>query len=317
MTSIYRIKITYSLFVLTMVTIAGSCSKEPVNPFDRPKDPDEMPVDSTSIDSTSIAGLHAHIFAPTCANSGCHDGTFEPDFRTINSTYNTLVYQSIIKNDPEEQFMYRVVPGQADQSVLLARMKYDIDGNSGVMPLVTEPDSDYPQNKERYIQQVEEWINSGAKDIYGNSPTLADGLPQMQGVVAFGDDWLSRVDDLGTLKIPHTMEQIDLYFSITDDLVNPEQISYNKIKFSNSKNEFDTEPAQDLALLPTPISQSGYWGVQTDYYHTIRFRPSDYGNVGDQIYFRIYVKDSGNPITEIPANGGSDDIKSYFSFTIE
>ena len=37
--------------------------------------------------------------APTCANSGCHDGTFEPDFRTVGSSWNTLVNHPVIAND--------------------------------------------------------------------------------------------------------------------------------------------------------------------------------------------------------------------------
>ncbi|MBK7268515.1 MAG: hypothetical protein IPI07_03030, partial [Flavobacteriales bacterium] len=31
--------------------------------------------------------------------SGCHDGTFEPEFRTIASAYNSLVYHPVIAND--------------------------------------------------------------------------------------------------------------------------------------------------------------------------------------------------------------------------
>jgi hypothetical protein len=57
-----------------------SCAKEPVNPYDQIEDPNQETEEETELDPTSIMGLHANVFRPTCANSGCHDGTFEPDF---------------------------------------------------------------------------------------------------------------------------------------------------------------------------------------------------------------------------------------------
>ena len=78
---------------------------------------------------------------PHCANSGCHDGSFEPDFRTIESSYNTLVYQPVIKNNPDGNYQFRVKAGNIDESVLYARLLSNSDGsatfdpNSQVMPL--------------------------------------------------------------------------------------------------------------------------------------------------------------------------------------
>ena len=154
----------FALFVvITLAIAAWSCGNEFINPYDQIE---ELPADSTDVadlDPTSLVGLHAVIFRPTCANSGCHDGTFEPDFRTVNSTYNTLVGHSIIKNDPQNSFAHRVVPGDPDASQLLARLTYDIDGNSGIMPLATEPGSDYPENREEYIERIRAWIANGAQ----------------------------------------------------------------------------------------------------------------------------------------------------------
>ena len=126
------------LFVL-LLGILGACTETTENPFDNSGP--TTPIDTTEVplDLNSIAGLHAEVIVPTCANSGCHDGTFEPDFRTIESTYNTLVYHPIIKNDPMGTYEYRVVPGDPDASQFMARLTYDIDGNSGVMPLGRRP----------------------------------------------------------------------------------------------------------------------------------------------------------------------------------
>jgi len=311
-----KMKITYSLLAILMVGIVGSCTKEPANPFGQVEPPDENPMDSTAIDSTSIAGLHTLIFSPTCANSGCHDGTFEPDFRTISSTYNNLVYQPVIKNDPQESFTYRVLPGEADQSQLLARLTYDIDGNSGIMPLVTEPDSDYPENKERYIQLVKTWITEGAKDVNGNVPTPSDALPEMKGAAAYSSFWLKRRDGQGSLEVDTNTTLLSLYFSVTDDLLEPQDLKGNKIKFSTIKDEFSGAREFDLEVLSMPILQEGYWGEEEAFYHKIEINPKDFIATTGQVYFRIYISDDSHPLTEIPSNGSTEKIKEYFSFTI-
>ena len=125
------------LFLFLLFAIVGCKKDEAVeNPYDLPQNKaPESEEDTYSPDPNSIAGLHKNIFQPTCANSGCHDGTFEPDFRTIQSTYNTLVLQPVIKNNPQGTFDYRVVPGDPDAGVLITRLMIDIDGQSGIMPL--------------------------------------------------------------------------------------------------------------------------------------------------------------------------------------
>lgn len=144
-------------------------AEEYQNPYDDIEQEEEMmSEENINLEPTSIAGLHANIFSKTCANSGCHDGNFEPDFRTIESTYNTLINAPIIKNDPQNSFQYRVVKGDVDASQLIARVTYDIDGNSGIMPLALEPDNDWEMNKETYIQNISDWIAGGAKDVFGN-----------------------------------------------------------------------------------------------------------------------------------------------------
>ncbi|MGB1317595.1 MAG: hypothetical protein ACPG5W_05290, partial [Flavobacteriales bacterium] len=103
-------KATFSLFTVLLFILSG-CTPDVENPFD---DPNNFPPDDTTgienIDPASFVGLHQNIFKPTCANSGCHDGTFEPDFRTIESSYNTLVFHDVVKNNPAGTYEYRVKP---------------------------------------------------------------------------------------------------------------------------------------------------------------------------------------------------------------
>lgn len=169
--------------ICLLVVLAG-CKKSssPANPFDDPKN--KPPVTNntdTLLPLDNFAGLHQRIFKPTCSNSGCHDGTFEPDFRTIESSYATMVNQPIIKNNPAGAFQLRVVPGNANASVLHERVVRDIDGISGIMPLSVDPNSDWPAKKTEYIAAIVAWINAGARDMFGNPPTNGPANPRISG----------------------------------------------------------------------------------------------------------------------------------------
>jgi len=121
---------------------------------------------SSAADATSIQRLHRHLFAPTCANSGCHDGTFEPDFRTVESSFASLVNVKPIKND-QAAFNAHVLPGNADASIIIYRMTVDLGGNSGIMPLALEPGSNYPAVKDKLLNNLKQWVNKGAPDSKG------------------------------------------------------------------------------------------------------------------------------------------------------
>jgi hypothetical protein len=80
-----------------------------LNPYDGIDYSDTTLVIDT-LSSTSFVKLHRDFLGPSCNVMGCHDGSFEPDFRTVQSSYNTLVYHPILKNNLDETFTYRVVP---------------------------------------------------------------------------------------------------------------------------------------------------------------------------------------------------------------
>ena len=62
----------------------------PFNPFDTLTYP--LPeIETIPVDSNGFLGLHHYIFSASCNRPGCHDGTFEPDFRTVESC---LLYTS-------------------------------------------------------------------------------------------------------------------------------------------------------------------------------------------------------------------------------
>ena len=113
----------------------------------------------------SLFSLQSLIFGPTCASAGCHDGHFEPDFRTLQSTFCTTVFHPIIKNNSAKEFEFRVFPYSRKQSVLFERITnccfVNVDDrmpqdNIGV-PL---PDDQ--------IEKIGEWIDAGARNIDGS-----------------------------------------------------------------------------------------------------------------------------------------------------
>lgn len=159
----------YTLLFATMV-ILFACEKEapaPNNPYQNQAPPDTI-ADTTALlalPDTSLAWLHERVFLPTCANSGCHDGTFEPDYRTVSSTYHTLVNHPAVKTDPSATpATIRVIPYQPANSMLYYRLTEFLPNSSGIMPLNAN-DSDWEQNKELYLQKIRLWIENGAPNI--------------------------------------------------------------------------------------------------------------------------------------------------------
>ena len=144
----------------------SACKKElPENPYDKYKGNQSDTLNEIKLDTNSFEGIYQAIFKPNCANSGCHDGTFEPDFRSISSAYNQLVYHSIIKNDTLDPYLYRAEPGNTAKSMIIKRLTVNLYGNSGIMPLVVEPSSDWPAKKEAYINRIKKWISDGCPRI--------------------------------------------------------------------------------------------------------------------------------------------------------
>ena len=310
------------IFYFIIIVSCFSCQEE-VNPFDFNNN---ISADNDTLyftDPTSFSALHNNIFSPTCANSGCHDGAFEPDFRTIESSYNSLVYQPVIKNDLNNSFTYRVDPGNSVQSVLYHRLIVDIDGISGIMPLTAEynPEHYWYDHEEEYISNIKDWIDDGAKDMFGNSPVFPNDLPLARGMVVFNSgqttNSLSRSSQNESVLVSNNLDSVDIWFSITDDVLSPNQLTYNKLKVSNSLFNFNNIPERNLTVLNNPISHIGFFSpsISELFYHKYTLDLSTY-NIGDIIYIKVYIKDDVNPLTEIPNNGSPFSFIKYFSLII-
>ncbi|GIV34475.1 MAG: hypothetical protein KatS3mg031_2010 [Chitinophagales bacterium] len=155
----------FTLFLVLSIMLAGCELYSPDSTADnrlaetaRPSPP--------PLDSLSIAGIHKNIFAKSCAVNGCHDGSFEPNLTTIQSSYQTLVYHPIIKNNHINEFRYRVVPYDTAASVLYQRITRCCFVND---------DDRMPQHTDKplapsQIANIAAWILNGAPDMEGHIP---------------------------------------------------------------------------------------------------------------------------------------------------
>lgn len=309
----YKYKpIAYLIISLGLLTMT-SCYKEAINepnPFEENTvNQDTVSFVPQDIDPNSIAGLYQNIFGPTCANVGCHDGTFEPDFRTIESSYHSLVYQVPIKDDGT--LTYRVDPGNPNQSSIVKRLSGAI---LPTMPIEIEPDSEWWEKEDEFIQNVRTWIENGALDLNGNSPVLNQINPTILGVVAkINDTLVNRLNGFGPLLIPDSITQVELYFAF-DPVNNPENFSVNECVLGYQGEEFVPELTLEMDIMETPIGEYGLYGEAIPFTHKIELNVSDLSFTNDHIFIRVNVQDEPGPTTEIPSDNGLYYIKEYMSF---
>ncbi len=296
---------------LIMLVIVSSCKKEetPENPYDG-IDRSVNTVTPAEPDPNSIIGLHKNIFLPKCANPGCHDGTFEPDYRTIESTYSTLIYQPVNKTtiDSAKIFSYRVIPHNTDDSWLIERL--------------TTPTSEYmPSNGVRLnqtdIDHVKTWINNGCPDVNGNMPVKPDLQPNFVFFIAT-DSALNRIDSIrkdNYILNPFLVQQnqhVNFYFLYTDSAdgtgeTPPSQFNSPVIKFSLNKNDFSG--ALTIPAVYYPI------GTLEGFISTV---PISWPST-TTVYFRFYVNDGhhGTVSSEFPRSQSLDYYKTYFSLYVQ
>ena len=294
------------LFILAVV----SCKEEddPVNPYGSGS---SSPVNSeTNPHPDSIAGLHKNIFSLRCAIPGCHDGTFEPDFRTVQSSWSSLVYMTVNKStvDSVRYFNYRVIPGDTAKSFLLERL---ITQTSDYMPSngVRLPDAD--------IQHVRNWIMAGARDIHGILPVKPNLPPNVIGYIAFNTSFV-RLDTIRLNNIsynpfivaPNSLFYIPFLALDTADgtaATEPANFTVSKIKFSTSQDVF-TSALSVNAVWFSPIPYDA-WQVPVS---TAAWVP------GTIVYFRIYLNDGYQPFdVEFPRNASPVYYKTYYAFIVQ
>lgn len=302
----------FAFFCALVVMFQTACKKdEPHNPYlDIVQPQPQQNPDADDLPVGSFAWLHAKVFAPTCANSGCHDGTFEPEFRTMASAYNSLVNHPVIANDPTNSFEYRVVPGDAESSFLHERLYTFVPNTSGIMPLETNG-TDWPENGILYKQKITEWINAGAPDIYGNpAPSSEVNAPPL--IYGFGvfpqnnttQPYLREVDSpygIGAIEVPAA--PVDVWILPYDDNAGFNLFNSITLKTSTSATNFSSQASVPF-VLSGPISALDFGNNINPFYYKATLDLSSYAP--GTYYLRLYLNDGVQPsLTEVPNNNSN------------
>lgn len=294
----------------SILIVLASCKEDelPLNPYDDIEYPDTTLVIDTLSDA-SFVKIHRDILSPSCNVLGCHDGSFEPDFRSIESAYATLVYHPIIKNNLDSDFVYRVVPGDTGLSVLHERLTNCCFVNQNDRMPQDNIGNALPQYK---IDDIAAWINDGAKDITGAIPNEPDNLPNVLYYAvanATFDTTYSDNRNGGLFYNPFIMPKDTIVYMaviVSDDKTYPGDLSVNMLKVSDDLYDFSN--AQSFTAT-TFIAQFNAWILTIN---TSAFNP------GQQYYFRYYINDNENPTdTEYPNNQTFFVYQSMWSFIME
>ncbi len=310
-------RITWIVIALVLFVLA-SCQKETPNPFDELERRSPNP-SAEQLPQDNFAWIHQRILRPNCALSGCHDGTFEPEFRSIGSAYNSLVFHPVMANTPQNTFTYRVLPGDVNASFLHERLTVSVPNTSGIMPAGFTENSDWPANADAYRAAIFSWIASGAKDMFGGTPSLGNLEPQVTGILAFpagsSSNPFLRGDDEGVQPIEVPAGTIDLWFAFSDDETASTALTYNKVKIATSTNAFETVPELDLTT-GSSVTGPDLSNSTTTFTHRVQLPLGTYP-AGTTLFVRVYVDDGDHAEpTEIPNEGTTSPMLDYFTLRI-
>ena len=301
----------FLFFALIMSFVMMNCTEDdfPINPYDGIDYGDTTLVVDT-VSSTSFVKLHRDVLGPSCNVMGCHDGSFEPDFRTVQSTYNTLVYHTVIKNNFAEDFTYRVVPGDTGLSVLHERLTNCCFVNTNDRMPQDNIGNALP---EADLNTITDWILDGAKDITGAIPNEPNNLPNVKYFYVTNSDYDSTYSEnrIGGLfynpfLIPIN-EQVNFIFRVTDDHTNASNMLINQLSISENIDDFSN----------SIISVAGTVSESSPKVWILQFNTSGL-EVNKTYFMRYTINDGDNPTNTIyPNNETSFVYKSIWSFNVQ
>jgi len=260
------------------------------------------------VDTMTITYVHQKVLSTRCALNGCHDGHFEPDYRTPQSAFATLVYAPIIKNDTANKYKYRVIPYDTVNSVMYIRItnccfvnvndRMPQDNIGGILP-----DSD--------IAIVRNWIFHGAKDMFGNVAKRPNEPPVVEAYGAVSPNYAivysnNRLDSVSynPFLVPDTATSMIVAFLVTDDSTPVANLQVNQLKLSLKSGDF----SQATVIQATYLNASGtqYW---------IASVPLSSYPAGDTVFMRYDVNDGQHPAnTEYPNTTLPYAYLTYYSF---
>lgn len=314
--------IAFGAMIITVGSFVG-CNVEteiPPNPYDEIDYP-TPPAPTDTLNPNSIVSIHRDILHPRCAVPGCHDGSFEPDFRTIQSSTSTMVYANIVKNNPDSTFTFRVIPFDTAQSVLHERITNCCFAN--VNDRMPQDNIGVPLEAEN-VERIENWILEGAQNMFGEVPSYPNQAPQIgfylavdtfsipEIIAAAGQGFplsgtANRID--GVYYNPFILDHgqnVAIGIEVEDDSTAIGNLQGCKMRFSYDPDDFSPSAPgfQELNATFFGVPDFEVWYVQ---FNTALF-DSD-----EVVYMRFYASD-GEQETEMPRDDMVIQLKTFWSF---
>jgi len=311
----YIVLFLFALFFTILLFDACKKDPAPINPYSTVNYGTTTTLDT--LDKNSLIAIHRDIFFPKCAKPGCHDGHFDPDFRTVESAYSTLVYQPIHKNNIAKSFYYRVVPDSSSRSVLYERLNNCCFVNTNDRMPQDNIGTPLPDDD---LLRVKTWIDNGAKDIFNQVSLPRDTLPVFPWWSAFDSkyfpaNWISisddtnRINNNGSLSvIMDTNKSFILIPWITEYKIPIGNLIHSRLLLSYKMDDFSA-PIRTVYPTAETFGDKTFWvcsmntaGLLTD---TI-------------IYMRYYCNDGlHSQDAEFPTNTLWSGYKTYWSLYIK
>ena len=306
-------RFNYYLFSLVILTacILISCKKDvqPYNPYADIIYPVNN-INDNSSSPNSLTRTHEEVFEPKCNVLGCHDGSFEPDFRTPHSSFSTLVYHRINKNNLAQEFEYRVIPYDTANSVLWERITNCCFVNENDRMPQDNIGIAMPQEA---IDQIGSWIMDGARDLSSNVANEPNALPNIHYFAVYDTTYETvfsdnKVDDewYNPFLMPENT-YVNIIFDVDDDNTHNLDLQYNKLLVSTDINDFSQ--AQEFQANCVDSEQYGYPFI-------ISINSSVFSS-NQQYFMRYYTKDENPQMSEHPENESEIYIKSIWSFIVQ
>ncbi|CAN5242519.1 hypothetical protein BH09BAC1_BH09BAC1_18990 [soil metagenome] len=311
----------FAPYILLLVLFSSliACEKgsdAPHNPYD---DVDYLtpPAPVDTLQKNTIVWLHKNIFESRCAQPGCHVGNFEPDFRTVESSFATLVYHPIVKNSQDSAFKYRVVPYDTANSVLHERITNCCF--VGVNDRMPQDNIGVPLEQDK-IDAIAAWIMAGAPDMMGAVRSQPNKKPSIDYFLAANANFSvnlsltnNRIDSVyyNPFAVDNNMT-INIVPFITDDNTSYDQLKYNKLLTSYNPDDFSTGAAgyREYNAVYTNLGAAGRFWIAA--INTANYTPNTI------VYMRYYTQDDVvAPIVEMPMTSMITPYKTYWSFYVK
>jgi hypothetical protein len=207
------------------------------------------------------------------------------------------------------------VPFQHQESMLWQRLHVDLNGNSGIMPLSLEPNSDYPQRKTQYLNRLKQWIDAGAKDQFGNLPIDENFPPVIKGIRLMQNNrWLPRVGIYEPVVVSNQSGPVQIYLSLYDQEASFSVTNNVNVYLSTRPDSFGVIPTTNLQEINDEV-MTGLFNETTNYRWKFELDPQKYEV--DQVLWMRFELDHDSKTFQLPSNTSMFFLKKYAAIKIQ